>query len=287
MALCRTCYGETEFNDKDPRCSRCKSDLWAWREESQRGSQNELPSSIQNLLSLILDREAFTYPLSLLVFLVILAVIPFALLLGRSVGLLRVPVAVSLSIVAAFVLYSARYRLREARWLRQVKPNPGISLTHWQMGSFLLAIGLILTIATLERAWADEPLTLLHKVFFHVSVAVACVSLTFSWALTFICAYVGRLDERVPQPIFMDVNKLSDLALEAARQRLEVRAWEILAVQRLPDGGVKLSVREKPAKKSGSSGVTAASSTPRSSWTIVSDRWGRVRSILPNQPTVL
>jgi hypothetical protein len=207
-----------------------------------------------------------------------------ALILLRPVNLIRTAVAFALSAVVALGLYAARYGLRESRWLYQIRPNRGMSLVHWVIGTIVLAIVLGVASATLNRVWSGAELTIPQKLVFYVLLSLTCASLAASLALSIVLIYLGRLDERVPQPIFMHMNRLSDLILEAAGERLNVKDWEIRGVKRLSDGGLSIWARPKVAalvETNPTGGGKLVNNRTHSSWLIEADRWGRIRSILP------
>jgi hypothetical protein len=261
MALCRTCYGEYA-GDHVSQCPRCKSDLNGWKQELAQTS------------------KMFGYPPLRNVLLAFVAVIVVALFLVQPFHLTRSLVAIVLAAIPAFVLYSSRYGLRVARWLRQVRPRPGLSATHMQIGMMVFAIALAVATATLGQLWAEEELEIVQKVTLYVLLGLTCVGLSVSLTLTVVLAYGRALDDRVPQPIFVDMNRLAVLAVEAARKQLGAKGLETAAIQRMQDGGLKINVEEKAAadKPEGEPDLVPQG---RGSWVIVADRWGRLGSVLP------
>jgi hypothetical protein len=265
VAFCRTCYGETEYLPEDPKCTRCESDLRAWKDERVRASQLDYAPLIQVLLALVL-----------------ILILSFILL--RPVNLVRTAVAFVLGGVVALGLYAARYGLRESQWLHQIRPNPGPSLVHWVIAIIVLAIVLGVASATLNRLWSDAELSVLQKLVFYVLLSLTCASLAASLALSIVLIYLSRLDERVPQPIFTHMNRLSDLILEAAGKRLNVEAWEIRGIKRLPDGGLSIWAWLKETLLTDTNPMTVAkpvNNKARSLWLLEADRWGRIHTILP------
>jgi hypothetical protein len=205
-------------------------------------------------------------------------VVVVALFLVRPFHLTRSLVAIVLAAIPTFVLYSGRYALRVARWLRQVKPSPGLSATHVQIGMMVFAIALAVASATVGRLWADGELEIAQKVTLYVLLGLTCMGLAVSLTLTVVLSYGRALDDRVPQPIFVDMNRLAALAIEAATKQLGARELETAAIQRLQNGGLKINVDEKVAPSKPGEGANPTAQK-RGSWVIVADRWGRLSSV--------
>lgn len=217
-----------------------------------------------------------------MVLLAFVPVVVVAFFLLQPLHAIRSVLAICLAAIMAFVLYSARYGLRVERWLRQVKPRTRLSATHYQIVAILLAIALGVVTATLNRAWIEEPLTVAQKVILYMLLGLTCVGLAGGLTLTVVLGYGRRLDDRVPQPIFVDMNRLSILTIEAARKQLGVKGLETLAIRRTQNGGVWIRVEEKGASAAQTTESGTELAQKRRSWVIVADRWGRLQSVLPD-----
>jgi len=276
MALCRTCHGET--SEQKDECERCDSDLTAWRKELEL-----LPSTPQ-----------LPQPQLWLLIAVSLALVPIFVLalILLPVDLERILLASVLSVVVAFAIYALRFHIREYQWLNKVKPRPGLSIVLLLIAALVAAIILGLAMRMLNRVWAGDELSLVQKLFFFLGLVTTCVGLAAALSLSFVLIYGGGLDDRVPQPIYMDMNKLSNLVLDDVKKRMDMNDVGVLSIWRTQDGGVAIKFRktEKALVKTNPTGggrVVSGSNVARPIWIVKGDRWGRVKSILPEAGSVI
>ena len=119
---------------------------------------------------------------------------------------------------------------------------------------------------------------------------------TAGFTLLAIEDYLSQLEERVPQPIFADTEKLLHVVLDAAIRTLNLldgteiqtpdappehirdRTYEVLEASRVPEnGGIVILLREyKPSAE-----PNAQDKWVHDIWHIEADRWGRIQVLRP------
>lgn len=262
MPLCTTCYGQAQKTDA--QCPRCNTDLNAWRRESTY------------LL------HAYAIPV---IVLALVAATILALLLSFNVVSAFLPFFPS--VFVALGLCASWYAIWQEAWVRQVRPRWSPSVTQWVVVTMVLALLLGATALLLEYGWDVAELALLRRLVLLGLVSRACMCLAASLTLVVIQLYISDLKERVPQPIFVDINKRSAIVQRTAGQQVGGKDLEVLATERAKDGGVWLPVREcrgrvvMPNPSSGGN-LESGSSIILPSWIVRADRWGRVRSMRPH-----
>ncbi len=313
MPICRTCRGEYTYQEclcpscheplgrgvnlchhcgADTRgrrlCPRCKSDVRAWEREnfpfhqfiSRWGALGVLPS---------------------------LAALGFWLLFwAQRMPSLHHPMmtlfAVAMSQVVLILLYIKRLFWRERWWASQIYRTRNMPLTAsiagtFVAGSLLGGVSFVLyklwpNLTPDGKAWA--------KMGFGIAYALMYVFFTGTFTLVALQDYMDRLDERVPQPLFVHTDHLLRVVVDAAIQNLNIlngkqvralpekkgpqRSYEVLEVVRNPDdGGVRVSLREfkQTAQLAGNSEVRVQ--WVERIWHIEADMWGRIRVLEPGK----
>lgn len=268
---CRSVVGEKRL------CPRCKSDVTVWERESfslvefmkRWGALGLLPSFGAILI----------FPLLWL---------PNATI----VHYLMTVFGIALSQLIIILLYIERLVWHERQWATKIYEAKFHSLPYL-IGMMFLIGGILSTVVIIMQQGWDNP-TIGYQLIFAGSYVVTMALLTAGFTFLAIQDYLNQLEERVPQPIFANTEKLLRVVLDAtirtlnllndsenqASKRLERdtnRTYEVLEASRIPEhGGIDILLREyKPA---------AEPNTPEWSyeiWHIAADRWGRIHILRP------
>lgn len=261
MPLCTTCYGQAQKTDA--QCPRYNTDLNAWRRESTY------------LL------HAYAIPV---IVLALVAATILALLLSFKVANAFLPFFPS--VFVALGLCASWYAIWQEAWVRQVRPSWRPSVIHWIIATMLLALLFGAVALVLEHRWDGAELEMVRKLALLGLVSLACMCLTVSLTLVVIQSYISDLKERVPQPIFVDIKKLSAIVQRTAGEQVGGKTLEVLATERAKDGRVWLQVGECRGRvvlpNLSSGGKLESGSITLPSWIVRADRWGRVRSMRPH-----
>jgi hypothetical protein len=148
-----------------------------------------------------------------------------------------VPLAILLCFIVFLFTHALKFSLREYEWLRRIKRgwNPPLSVISLVAFTLALILGLaVVFVLDSERTRG------LERVLLTIAFSLAFVNLTLSAMLMAIRDYALRLDELVPQPIFMHEERLLRVIVGAAEKKLgddtslEVQEW-----RRAASGGVR------------------------------------------------
>jgi hypothetical protein len=190
--LCHQCGAETGGKRL---CPRCKSDVSVWEQENIR------------LLLFMLKRASYAL---LPIVIVIVAWLSFWQPKGESLHHWAITVVAVVSSFLTIVLLCMRRLFWWERWWTSevyTKNSFLLSLSFLMACAFLLAIVCGVTCVILYELW-QAPIRFEQKLFFGLSYVVFSVSSTSGLALFAIHSYVADLDERAPQPLFVNTEHL-------------------------------------------------------------------------------
>lgn len=272
MATCISCKGE--YTEERPEeCPRCGADNRNWHRHKNLSSlakfSNFFFGSVWGLLAL----NSLVLPLA-----------P-ALLWDtfNTVVAMRVvvPLAILLCLIIFLFTHALKLSLREYEWLRRVKKGWNPPLSVMALVAFNLALILGLTVVfVLDSEWTHGWV----RVLLTIAFSLAFVNVTLSAMLMAIRDYAHRLDELVPQPIFMQEDRLLRVIVGTAGKKLgddtplEVQEW-----RRVASGGVRAlltsnsGLEERQVKTPG--GVQTIIVEEEQQWEAVASAWGHLLAL--------
>ncbi len=268
---CRSVVGKKRL------CPRCKSDVIVWEQENfslvefmkRWGALGLLPSLGAGLVLLLWLSNATTIHYLMTVF------------------------GVALSQLIIILLYVQRLLWREHKWATQIYDAKFRSLPYL-IGMMFLAGGLLsVAVFIMQQSWEDP--TIVYQLFFAGSYVTMLALFTAGFTFLAIQDYLNQLEERVPQPIFANTEKLLQVVLDATIRTLNLldgregqvsnthpervmdRTYEVMEVSRISEnGGIDVLLHEyKPFAGPG------PQEREREMWRIQADRWGRIQVLQP------
>jgi hypothetical protein len=272
MATCISCKGE--YSEERPEeCPRCGANNENWHIHKNLGSlarfSNFFFGSVWGLLALVS---------------LVLPLVP-ALLWDTFNTVVAMRVVVPLAILLCFIVFlfthALKLSLREYEWLRRIKRgwNPPLSVISLVAFTLALILGLaVVFVLDSERTRG------LERVLLTIAFSLAFVNLTLSAMLMAIRDYALRLDELVPQPIFMHEDRLLRVIVGAAEKKLgddtslEVQEW-----RRAASGGVRAlltfnsGLEERQVRTSGDAQTIIVEEEQQ--WVAVANAWGQLLSL--------
>jgi hypothetical protein len=272
MATCISCKGE--YNQERPEeCPRCGANNENWHIHKNLGSlarfSNFFFGSVWGLLALVS---------------LVLPLVP-TLLWDTFNTVVAMRVVVPLAILLCFIVFlfthALKLSLREYEWLRRIKRgwNPPLSVISLVAFTLALILGLaVVFVLDSERTRG------LERVLLTIAFSLAFVNLTLSAMLMAIRDYALRLDELVPQPIFMHEDRLLRVIVGTAEKKLgddtslEVQEW-----RRAASGGVRAlltfnsGLEERQVRISG--GLQTIIVEEEQQWVAVANAWGQLLSL--------
>jgi lysylphosphatidylglycerol synthetase-like protein (DUF2156 family) len=276
MATCISCKGE--YSEERPEeCPRCGANNENWHIHKNLGSlarfSNFFFGSVWGLLALVS---------------LVLPLVP-ALLWDTFNTVVAMRVVVPLAILLCFIVFlfthALKLSLREYEWLRRIKRgwNPPLSVISLVAFNLALILGL-----TVVFVLDSERTRGLERVLLTIAFSLAFVNLTLSAMLMAIRDYARRLDEEVPQPIFMHEDRLRKKIIGAAEKTLggydtpleglEVQEWMRTAL-----GGVRALLTfnsgelERRVKAPGEEETITVQEEQQ--WEAIADAWGNLASL--------
>ena len=289
--VCHQCSADTRGQRL---CPRCKSDVSAWEKEKEEFT-----------LQQFLFKGGFFGLLPSLVAIVLAFVFWIAVWSQRQ-NSIHHPIGsilgIIISLVIFFILFSWRYSLRERAWASEIYHVRGPSLSFIDVSSLLVGTALLVVVFTLYKLW-QPPTHFSQKLIFAVVYSLTYASFTVPLTLLPLGSCLTKLNERVPQPIFVHTDRLVDIVLQTAAKSLkdtrvyeentgkdltsqqasreEVKDFEVIGLNRKPaDGSIQVSVKEHESAKPDSDPASGARKIDRV-WVIDADKWGRIRSLKP------
>ncbi|MBN2007109.1 MAG: hypothetical protein JXA21_27405 [Anaerolineae bacterium] len=276
--LCHQCGAETGGKRL---CPRCKSDVTGWEREGFSLLRFLLQGGMLGLLPSIAALAMWVYWANRP------NVLHHPLMTISSIGV---------SLMVIVLLHIQRLFWRERWWASQVYRTHNSPLTTAIGVTFAFGFICALIAFALHKTWTDPQPEL--KLIFAAFYSPIWVFFTAALTLLAIQNYMERLDQRVPQPIFVHTHRLLRVVVEGAQQSLGVfdsapgkaapnqpvqRKFEAVEIIRIPEnGGLRLLLRElklveQPAEMFGVKQTTWEEKI----WRIEADCWGRVQSLRP------
>ena len=255
MPTCPTCHGEysehtwlrPEKDATDRRlCPRCQSDVLGWERIRAQGNP--------------VMRSPLPYVPALV------AVI--GTVLQWPPHLLGSVLAIALSLVAFFVLSNKAPDFWLSAWANEFKAKPSVSLVMIELGAFLAGLAMALLTIVLIKYWIQPPATpaFPEKLTVSLTYSLSFVLFTVAFVALLLNRQVARLNRHVPQPIFVDSQRLLNLVLDEAQKELGTnRKLKMTRFERSGDVGIHLFASQGDGAR----------------WEIAADRWGRIRSLKP------
>ena len=263
MPTCIVCKGE--YSTTDTQCVKCGVDNENWEPERTRSWVSKALQFFRGawgllaLNSLLLPAVGIVFPDY---------VQPVA---SVRIG---VPLAIILCFIIFLFTYALRFSAREYELLRHVRKGWQPSLALMALLAFNLALVMALVVAfVLEAHLAESPLTYtrgLTRALMTIFFSLTFVNVTLSAMLMSIRSFAKRLNELVPQPIFLRDNLLVDVIIKSAQKQLGGKTTlSLVEVSRTDGGGIRALVKDEVQEKQ---------------WELEADQWGRRLSIkVPNK----
>jgi hypothetical protein len=209
------------------------------------------------------------------------------------------PISLIITLIVAFFMFSMREELHESALISPFKEKPGRPLPIWALIFFLLAVALafllgfaITTKHLIVGAPGDWNARLQGRLVFGSTahllfqlMMTGCFVLLFAFfalsaGLMAVYEYGQFVDERLPDPIYLNEQLLLDVVLDVVREELgpDVKV-QTTEMQRLPDAGVSLTLHHK-----GELRVDGTTLLEQKGWKVEADKWGRVQKMVETSP---
>ncbi len=248
MATCRVC--EAEYTLGSP-CPRCKVDNAPWEEELDKKLRGERLKdfflNVWGIFALLIPLGALLVFLGMLLYL-LLSETPFV---GNRAELLSYFLAFFMPFIHTLYFYALRFSLWEYDWLRQVRKGRWPPLSLLGAVGFEGAIVLAVIYVFLNIYWESVPLgteswsvSVLRGIFTPLLLSLVIIVLHLATLLMCTVVYIVKLNRRVPQPIYMDRDRLVEVVLDSLEEKIgQPRDFlNVPEVDRTEDGGIKMTV---------------------------------------------
>lgn len=239
--------GQCHKNSFDRRlCPRCQSDVRVWEKVGAEGNpivRNPLPY-LPTLVALI--GMALQWPPHLL---------------GSIL-------AIALSLIVFFILSNKSSEFWLSGWESGFKSKPGVSIVTIELGAFLVGLVMALLTIVLVKYWIQPPAApgFPEKFIVSLTYSLSFVLFTVAVSALLINKQVAKLNQRVPQPIFADSQRLLKLVLDEAAKQLGLNIeLNVTRFERTADVGIEMFASQRNGTE----------------WEIRADKWGQVRSLKP------
>jgi hypothetical protein len=208
-------------------------------------------------------------------------------------------VAVLISLLVLIIVCMKRLFWRERWWAAQAYEanSPLLSLSLLMTVAFSTGIGFGALVFILHRVW-KAPQPFWAQLLFGTVYIITYVAFTAGLTLYAVHDYVDDLDQRAPQPLFVNTERLLRVVIETATKTLHVsngggsdqpqptgestRTHEVLEVVRnRQTGGVHVMFRECEQIVPSEGLTTTPPRWSEKIWSVDADRWGRVLSLSP------
>ncbi|MBN1876501.1 MAG: zinc ribbon domain-containing protein [Anaerolineae bacterium] len=282
--VCQHCKQPT---DEHRLCPRCKRDVSAW--------EKELASTLGHF---ILRRWGVVGLLPSLG-----AIILWLTYWQKHQLSLHRPADTLLGIILSFFIFTMLYEDRLLMWERSwaaevynVAPTrPSRTIGVAIVGGLFLSFVLIYV----NRHWGETGGFEL-KLLFALGYAAALICFTVACTMGVLMAEIGRLNQSMPQPLFVQIEHLLQVVLDTILEKIEGGhgedilqrthtadanlRYEILEVNRIPeDGGIRLLLLTYKHIQRPDEDAQMRAYWVKEVWNIDADRWGRVRSLKPGK----
>lgn len=241
--ICSQCHN----NSFDRRlCPRCQTDVRAWEKVGAEGNP--------------IVRHPLPYLPLLVAFI--------GTILQWPPHLLGSILAIALSLIVLLLLSNKAADFWLSAWESEFKAKPGISIVTIELGTFLAGLAMALLTIVLVRYWIQSPAVPQFPEKLIVSLTYSLSFVLFTAALTALLVNkrTGKINSQVPQPIFVDSQRLLQLVLDEAARQLGLNAkLKMTRFERTGDVGIHLFADQGKDKR----------------WAIRADKWGRIRSLQP------
>lgn len=286
MATCRVCRGE--YNSEHHSCPRCGTEV------------------ARNVVDGDLDQIDFYLSWLIIPVLLITAVttlIWFMLYLESPGKILFHPIFAPITVLGvAFlpaVLHSKRWRLWEQKWMGEIFDRNTVSLDLLMLGSLFLFLLTGLGSYALIKFWGilgeDEAVVWWQKLVFSSVHASMWMSLMAMVALFRLDKLLKVLHDQAPHPIYATLFRLKSVVCTEALKALEFVDKHGKVLQSGNNYGVFLVVKQNAKlqfrmtfgliggdqKKALARPEDIVQREQRKQWEIVTDRWGRIKSLQP------
>lgn len=277
MATCKTCRGE--YLDAQNRCPRCNSDTKGWQ-------------SAQIDLERFLFQGGFAVLIIPLIVTAMLPLRPRLLTATLTRYLVTISVTMILCYASILAIFSSRYSLRERLWDIHVAQDTSLHPAIAAAIAFLVSIAsLVVAFIITQIVEADAGLAI--QLLFFTFCALGFILLTASLTFFIVLAQVEILNDKVPHPIYVNTNRLLNIALREANNSLRDSSpaagenagyhFEVVTLERTPDLGIDVLVHAQHLRQKLDlqRGLSDKQTGECNFWRINADKWGRIRSLKP------
>lgn len=176
--------------------------------------------------------------------------------------------AIGLSLIVFLILSNKAPAFWLSNWESEFKAKHGLSIVLIELGAFVAGLAMALLTIVLLKYWIQPPAEPEFPEKLIVSLTYSLSFILFTVALTalLINKQARILYRMMPQPVFVDSQRLLKLILdEAAVQLASSSELGITRAERTGDVGMEVYARQRGGKE----------------WQISADEWGRIRSLKP------
>jgi hypothetical protein len=212
MPTCIVCKGE--YYTTYMQCSKCGENNENWETERTRSGASRTLRFFGGVWGLL--------ALSSLVLPAVSIVLYDYIQLVASVRI-GVPLAIILCFVIFLFTYALRFSAREYELLGQVRKGGQPTMALMALVAFTTALVMALAVAFVLEAHLGFPLTYtggLTRALMTICFSLTFVNVTLSAMLMSIRSFSKRLNELVPQPIFLRDDLLVDVIIKVAQKQL-------------------------------------------------------------------
>jgi hypothetical protein len=258
MPTCIVCKGE--YAKANTQCSKCGVNNQDWEMERTRSGVFKALEFFGGVWGLLALSSLMLPGVS------IVAYDYIQLVASVRIG---VPLAIILCFVIFLFTYALRFSAREYELLRYVRKGWQPTLALMALLTFNMALIMALVVAfVLEAHLSESALTYtqgLTRALMTIFFSLTFVSVTLSAMLMSIRSFAKRLNELVPQPIFLRDDLLLDVLIKSAQKQLGGKTTlSLVEVSRTDGGGIKALVKDEIQEKQ---------------WELGADQWIRRLSI--------
>lgn len=278
MPICKSCNSWYDAGQEE--CSNCYTSTTEWEAEEQRSLVERLGDYFLSVWGIAALAVAGFPLLVLVVFLIgrfassVIAFPPGT----ESFIVLSQALALALWMTVVASVYTRRLALRDYELLRQVETVERPSIVRWAviLSSVLVILaGLAATLPFLLIETVRVSFTFLS----FVSYPMFIVAFALFFMLLATTNFIGRLNEGVPQPIYLRVNELTALVINSAKRRLDRDYVELISMARTKHGGIRLTIkREEEVTRENQKGELVTLKVSKR-WEVKANRWGKLVSI--------
>ncbi|MBC8492378.1 MAG: hypothetical protein H8D43_01230 [Chloroflexi bacterium] len=185
-------------------------------------------------------------------------------------------------ITVIVLIYTRRFSLREYQLLRQARSawSPSLAVLATVILAILLICASLVIAPHFSPRIIETPSPFYSDIHLFYFADIVAIALAIFLMLLAALGFIGRLNQRVPPPIYLRVDELASLVLSSAEERLGYGHEQLkpIAMKRTNSGGIRITAKgvERVKKKSNGELVTVKLDRV---WNIEADQWGRVHFI--------